>query len=148
MLSSSPRLLMLMPRCLHTRTRDVTTPRSCSGGKQDRMRLCVHRDIVKRENKNLADEIKDLLDQLGEGGHFIHDLDTHRCRLEQEKEEVEATLEQEANKVLRVQLELGQVKQEIDRHVAEKKEVTVITNNIQIQVKDQEQRWWSRVLMT
>merc|ERR1712112_363647 len=25
-------------------------------------------DIVKRENKNLADEIKDLLDQLGEGG--------------------------------------------------------------------------------
>merc|ERR1712184_77706 len=25
-------------------------------------------DVVKRENKNLADEIKDLLDQLGEGG--------------------------------------------------------------------------------
>merc|ERR1719341_1605130 len=25
-------------------------------------------DIVKRENKNLADEIKDLLDQLGDGG--------------------------------------------------------------------------------
>merc|ERR1719230_1904566 len=28
-------------------------------------------DIVKRENKNLADEIKDLLDQLGEGGRSI-----------------------------------------------------------------------------
>merc|ERR1712158_72881 len=39
-------------------------------------------DIVKRENKNLADEIKDLLDQLGEGGRSIHDLDKQRRRLE------------------------------------------------------------------
>merc|ERR1712240_946544 len=79
-------------------------------------------DCVKRENKNLADEIKDLLDQLGEGGRSIHDLDKQRRRLEQEKEELQAaleeaegTLEQEENKVLRAQLELGQVKQEIDR---------------------------------
>merc|ERR1719352_412685 len=28
-------------------------------------------DVVKRENKNLADEIKDLLDQLGDGGRSI-----------------------------------------------------------------------------
>merc|ERR1719167_230238 len=86
-------------------------------------------DVVKRENKNLADEIKDLLDQLGEGGRSIHDLDKQRRRLEQEKgelqgalEEAEGTLEQEENKVLRAQLELGQVKQEIDRRVAEKEE--------------------------
>merc|ERR1719398_674083 len=86
-------------------------------------------DIVKRENKNLADEIKDLLDQLGEGGRSIHDLDKQRRRLEQEKvelqgalEEAEGTLEQEENRVLRAQLELGQVKQEIDRRVAEKEE--------------------------
>merc|ERR1712115_421856 len=86
-------------------------------------------DIVKRENKNLADETKDLLDQLGEGGRSIHDLDKQRRRLEQEKEELQAaleeaegTLEQEENKVLRAQLELGQVKQEIDRRVAEKEE--------------------------
>ena len=39
-------------------------------------------DIVKRENKNLADEIKDLIDQLGDGGRSIHDLDKHRRRLE------------------------------------------------------------------
>merc|ERR1719230_1143746 len=86
-------------------------------------------DIVKRENKNLADEIKDLLDQLGEGGRSIHDLDKQRRRLEQEKEELQAaleeaegTLEQEENKVLRAQLELANVKQEIDRRVAEKEE--------------------------
>merc|ERR1719382_2178183 len=86
-------------------------------------------DIVKRENKNLADEIKDLLDQLGEGGRSIHDLDKQRRRLEVEKEELqgaleeaEGALEQEENKVLRAQLELGQVKQEIDRRIVEKEE--------------------------
>merc|ERR1719507_136170 len=86
-------------------------------------------DIVKRENKNLADEIKDLLDQLGDGGRSIHELDKQRRRLEVEKEELqaaleeaEAALEQEENKVLRAQLELGQVRQEIDRKIAEKVE--------------------------
>merc|ERR1712048_1089782 len=86
-------------------------------------------DIVKRENKNLADEIKDLLDQLGDGGRSIHELDKQRRRLEVEKEELqaaleeaEASLEQEENKVLRSQLELGQVRQEIDRKIQEKEE--------------------------
>merc|ERR1711963_570461 len=86
-------------------------------------------DIVKRENKNLADEIKDLLDQLGDGGRSIHDLDKQRRRLEQEKEELQAaleeaesTLEQEENKVLRASMELQQVRSDIDRRVAEKEE--------------------------
>merc|ERR1719340_455332 len=39
-------------------------------------------DVVRRENKNLADEIKDLLDQLGDGGRSIHELDKQRRRLE------------------------------------------------------------------
>jgi len=86
-------------------------------------------DVVKRENKNLADEIKDLLEQLGDGGRSIHELDKQRRRLEVEKEELqsaleeaEAALEQEENKVLRAQLELGQVRQEIDRKIQEKEE--------------------------
>merc|ERR1719431_1043605 len=86
-------------------------------------------DVVRRENKNLADEIKDLLDQLGDGGRSIHELDKQRRRLEVEKEELQAALEeaesaleQEENKVLGAQLELAQVKQEIDRRVAEKEE--------------------------
>ena len=37
-------------------------------------------------------------------------------------EEAEGALEQEENKVLRAQLELGTVRQEIDRRVAEKEE--------------------------
>eukprot|EP00095_Tigriopus_kingsejongensis_P006753 maker-scaffold544_size141056-snap-gene-0.37 protein:Tk06753 transcript:maker-scaffold544_size141056-snap-gene-0.37-mRNA-1 annotation:"myosin heavy muscle isoform x29" len=86
-------------------------------------------DVVKRENKNLADEIRDLLEQLGDGGRSIHELDKQRRRLEVEKEELqaaleeaEAALEQEENKVLRSQLELGQVRQEIDRKIQEKEE--------------------------
>merc|ERR1712055_958527 len=86
-------------------------------------------DIVKRENKNLGDEIKDLLDQLGDGGRSIHDLDKQRRRLEVEKEELQSALEEaegalesEENKVLRAQLELSQVRQEIDRRIQEKEE--------------------------
>merc|ERR1712098_307160 len=86
-------------------------------------------DVVKRENKNLADQIRNLLDQLGDGGRSIHDLDKQRRRLEVEKEELqtaleeaEGALESEENKVLRAQLELGQVKQDIDRKIAEKEE--------------------------
>merc|ERR1712242_580076 len=86
-------------------------------------------DIVRRENKNLADEVKDLLDQLGDGGRSIHELDKQRRRLEAEKEELQAALEEaegaleaEENKVLRAHLELGQVKQEVDRKIAEKED--------------------------
>merc|ERR1719510_2783570 len=86
-------------------------------------------DVVRRENKNLADEIKDLLDQLGDGGRSIHELDKQRRNLESEKEELqgaleeaEGSLEAEENKVLRAALELGQTKQEIDRRIADKEE--------------------------
>merc|ERR1719192_1261432 len=91
--------------------------------------ILEHLNTVKRENKNLAEEIKDLLDQLGEGGRSMHELDKQRRRLEIEKEELqtalekaEAALEQEENKVLRAQLEMAQVRQEIDRRIQEKEE--------------------------
>jgi myosin heavy chain 6/7 len=91
--------------------------------------ILEHLDTVKRENKNLAEEIKDLLDQLGEGGRSMHELEKSRRKLEVEKEELqsaleeaEAALEQEENKVLRAQLEMSQVRQEIDRRIQEKEE--------------------------
>merc|ERR1740128_748809 len=78
---------------------------------------------------NLAEEIKDLLDQLGEGGKSIHELDRQRRRLQVEAdelqgalEEAESALEQEENKVTRAALELQQIKQEIDRRLQEKDE--------------------------
>merc|ERR1719331_2728313 len=72
---------------------------------------------VRRENKTLSNEIKDIMDQISEGGRSIHEIDKIRKRLEAEKlelqsalEEAEATLEQEENKVLRSQPELTQVR--------------------------------------
>ncbi|ROT81951.1 myosin heavy chain type 1, partial [Penaeus vannamei] len=86
-------------------------------------------DSIRRENKNLNDEIRDLMDQIGEGGRTYHEAQKNAKRLELEKEELqaaleeaEAALEQEENKVLRTQLELSQVRQEIDRRVQEKEE--------------------------
>merc|ERR1711992_96088 len=82
---------------------------------------------VRRENKLLSNEIKDIMDQISEGGRSIHEIDKIRKRLEAEKMELEAALseaegalEQEENKVLRCQLELTQVKQEIEQRIAQK----------------------------
>merc|ERR1719278_541069 len=81
-------------------------------------------DEVRRENKALSNVIKDIMDQISEGGRSIHEIDKIRKRLEAEKleleaalSEAEATLEQEENKVLRSQLELTQVRQEIERRL-------------------------------
>merc|ERR1712128_342646 len=84
---------------------------------------------VRRENKSLSIEIKDIMDQITEGGRSIHEIDKIRKRLEAEKMELEAALseaegalEQEENKVLRCHMELTQVKAEIERRIAEKDE--------------------------
>jgi len=86
-------------------------------------------DEVRKENKGLSNEIKDIMDQISEGGRSIHEIDKIRKRLDAEKmeltaalEEAEGALEQEENKVLRAQLELTQVRQEIERRIAEKEE--------------------------
>merc|ERR1719191_1971961 len=86
-------------------------------------------DDVRKENKVLSNEIKDIMDQISEGGRSIHEIDKIRKRLEAEKmelqaalEEAEGALEQEENKVLRAALELTQVRQEIERRIAEKDE--------------------------
>merc|ERR1711990_1242635 len=89
----------------------------------------IQLDEVRRENKVLSNEIKDIMDQISEGGRSIHEIDKIRKRLEAEKLELEAALseaegalEQEENKVLRASLELTQVKQEIERRIAQKEE--------------------------
>ncbi|KAJ8251147.1 hypothetical protein GJAV_G00217820 [Gymnothorax javanicus] len=91
-------------------------------------------EIVKKDNKTLTDEIKDLVDQLGEGGKSYHELQKAKKKLEVEKEELqmaleetEASLESEEAKVVRVQLELAQVKADIDRRIHEKEEEFEVT---------------------
>ena len=84
---------------------------------------------VRRENKTLSNEIRDIMDQITEGGKSIHEIDKVRKRLEAEKMELEAALseaegalEQEENKVLRLSLEVTQVRQEVERKVGQKEE--------------------------
>merc|ERR1712183_31179 len=86
-------------------------------------------DEVRRENKILSNEIKDIMDQISEGGRSIHEIDKIRKRLAAEKlelqaalEEAEGALEQEENKVLRAQIELTQIRKEVDHRIAEKEE--------------------------
>merc|ERR1719225_2030438 len=88
----------------------------------------IQLDEVRKENKGLSNEIKDIMDQISEGGRSIHEIDKIRKRLEAEKmelqaalEEAKGALEQEENKVLRAQLELTQTRQEIERRITEKK---------------------------
>uniref|UniRef100_A0A3B3YIP3 Myosin motor domain-containing protein n=1 Tax=Poecilia mexicana TaxID=48701 RepID=A0A3B3YIP3_9TELE len=98
-----------------------------------------HLETLKRENKNLQQEISDLTEQISETGKTIHELEKSKKVVETEKtelqtslEEAEATLEHEESKILRVQLELTQVKSEIDRKLAEKdEEIEQIKRNSQ-----------------
>merc|ERR1712110_1083582 len=85
-------------------------------------------ETVKRENKNLQEEIADLTD-LGEGGKSIHELEKAKRTLEQERNELQAALEEaegavevEEAKVLRLTVEMSQNKQDFERRIAEKEE--------------------------
>ncbi|XP_029913004.1 myosin-16-like [Myripristis murdjan] len=91
-------------------------------------------ETVRKENKTLSEEIKELVDQLGEGGRSFHELQKAKKKLEVEKEELqlaleeaEASLEVEEGKLVRVQLELAQVKADIDRRIHEKEEEFEVT---------------------
>merc|ERR1719430_827081 len=103
----------------------------------------IQLEEVRRENKLLSNEIKDIMDQISEGGRSIHEIDKIRKRLKAEKmeleaalEEAEATLEQEENKVLRCQMELAQVKTEIERRISEKDEEFAMVRKNQAKALD------------
>ncbi|KAM4634875.1 myosin-16-like [Polymixia lowei] len=91
-------------------------------------------ETVRKDNKTLTEEIKELVDQLGEGGRSFYELQKTKKKLEVEKEELqlaleeaEASLEVEEGKLVRVQLELAQVKADIDRRIHEKEEEFEVT---------------------
>merc|ERR1712179_80360 len=98
-----------------------------------------HLDVVRRENKQLSEEIKDLMDQICEGGRNLHDMSKNVKKYEIEKEELaaalyeaETALENEENKVLKDQLEYSKVKQEIDYHIHQKEEEFDATRKVHL----------------
>ena len=80
-------------------------------------------------NFSFSGEISDLAEQLGEGGRSSVEVEKAKKKLEMERdelqmalEELEAALESEEGKVVKLQLEISQSKQENDRKLAEKDE--------------------------
>merc|ERR1712200_257959 len=63
-------------------------------------------------------------------------MGAEKMELQSALEEAEATLEQEENKVLRCQLELNAVRQEIERRLAEKEEEFILVKKAQSKALD------------
>merc|ERR1711931_473312 len=66
--------------------------KECRNASSDRFRVKsayeesgAQLDEVRRENKVLSNEIKDIMDQISEGGRSIHEIDKIRKRLLAEK---------------------------------------------------------------
>ena len=85
--------------------------------------------VLEKLVRIISEEIRELTDQLSEGGRGVHEVEKARRRLEMEKqelssalEEAEVALEQEEAKVSRAQLDIAVIRQEIDRRIAEKDE--------------------------
>jgi len=81
------------------------------------------------ELRVFVDEINDLTDQLGESGRRVMEMEKAYKRLEMERDQVHATLEetealvgQEQGKIQRLQVELTNAKTETERRLAEKDE--------------------------
>ncbi|KAM9222598.1 LOW QUALITY PROTEIN: uncharacterized protein MYH16 [Leptosomus discolor] len=95
-----------------------------------------HLESVKKESKALREEIKDLINQLGEGGReSIHELQKMRLEIEKDElqvalEEAESSLEAEESKLICIQLQVAQVKAAIDRR-REKEGFETTRNNHQ-----------------
>ncbi|VDK27430.1 unnamed protein product, partial [Anisakis simplex] len=84
---------------------------------------------LRRENKGLSSEIKDLGDQLSDGGRAQHETQKIIRRLEVEKEELqrgldeaEGALEAEESKVMRAQVEVAEIRSEVEKRIREKEE--------------------------
>lgn len=86
-------------------------------------------ESIQRENKLLAEEVRDLVEQLSSGGKSVHEMEKalKRATLDKEEmqsalEEAELALEQEESKTSLAQLELANVRAEIDRRLHEREE--------------------------
>ncbi|KAM6379397.1 LOW QUALITY PROTEIN: uncharacterized protein MYH16 [Pluvialis apricaria] len=89
---------------------------------------------MKKENKVLQEEMKDLINQPGEGGKGIHELQEQRLEIEKDElqvalEEAESSLEAEESKLISIQLKLAHVKADTDRR-HEKKEFETTRLNL------------------
>ena len=88
-----------------------------------------------RESRNLHKEIADLTDQLAENDKSIHELEKAKRNLVSERNELQAALEEaelavenEKSKMLRIQFEMSQSKQDNIRNFYCKDKSAIIWN--------------------
>ncbi|PAV80725.1 hypothetical protein WR25_03319 [Diploscapter pachys] len=100
--------------------------------------LSEHLEGARRENSQMAQKVKGLTSQLGEGSRSVHELQKIVRRLELEKEELqkalddaEAALEAEESKVPRTQIEVSQIRSEIEKRTQEKDELAQQTEAVE-----------------
>ena len=86
-------------------------------------------ELFSRENKGLQEDIIDLQDQHSEGSRAYAELERSKRELEVEIntlqaqfEESESAVETEENKIIRIQMELNQIKSESDIRIREKED--------------------------
>merc|ERR1719369_693328 len=79
---------------------------------------------VKKENLSLATEIKDINEQINDGGRTIHVIENQRKKLEEEKQEltlilkdVETSLEEQENKLQDLTFQSNMVKHDIEQRI-------------------------------
>uniref|UniRef100_A0A914L0P7 Myosin heavy chain n=1 Tax=Meloidogyne incognita TaxID=6306 RepID=A0A914L0P7_MELIC len=84
---------------------------------------------LRRENKQLTQEVHALQEQQIDGQRTVNELEKLQRQLEGEKDELqhaldeaEAALEAEEGRVLRTQVELSQIRAEIEKRIQEKEE--------------------------
>ena len=86
-------------------------------------------EALKRENKHLQDEVAELTHQLGAGGKSSHDLEMAKKKLAQEKQDLQAQLEETEGELTlaeqraeSLQLQISRLRGDQDHALAEKDE--------------------------
>ncbi|VDP41150.1 unnamed protein product [Soboliphyme baturini] len=86
-------------------------------------------EALRRENKGLTEELHSINEQLGQGGSSFNEMQRQNRRLELEKQELQNTVEEtltqleaEETKVSQYQLEIAQLKQDMENRLNEKEE--------------------------
>lgn len=86
-------------------------------------------ETVRVENKNLAEEVRDLCEQLSASARNAHELEKAKKHIEAQKDELqsalessESALEQAEAKIVLAQFEITNTRQETERRIADKEE--------------------------
>merc|ERR1711915_863602 len=100
----------------------------------------THLDVVRRENKGLSDEIKDLMDQICEGGRNLHDMSLNVKKYEIEKEELQAALE-EAETALENEANIHELEISLDHSSKANFDLSKTSKKLHLEIKSMQDKY-------